>query len=99
MSQLIYTSKLAKVYALLKQSLKGGLDAVGTVRLGQILMGNQELGHMQSVVSEQVFIVMHEMGLTHGGEGLGSVQAKQSLCVQERPGPDRSPFAGTMVTG
>jgi hypothetical protein len=54
----------------LQQALQCGFDPQGTLFLGQIFVRDEELGHVQAVVAQQIFIRVHEVGLTHGGQRL-----------------------------
>ena len=54
----------------LKELGERALHALGAVGIGEVFVGEQELRDVQSVIAQQRFIRVHEMGLTDGGAGL-----------------------------
>jgi NAD+ synthase (glutamine-hydrolysing) len=54
----------------LKESFQSGFHAIGSVNLSQVFMRNKELGDVQAVITQKVFIGMHEVSLTNSSQGL-----------------------------
>ena len=71
----------------LEQSLQRALHAGSTFGMAEVLVGEEELRNVETVVPKEGLVKVHEVGLPNGGTGLERGHVARTLCEMERTEP------------